>query len=174
MEIAAARVRLLPPAAILKRLDQSMKLLVGGAADLPTRQQTVRNAIDWSYTLLTPDEQTLFARLGVFVGGFTLESAEAVGNADGRLDVFTGIETLLRNSLLRQVDSPDDEPRFDMLLTIRDYALEKLEATGELAHWGAAHAAYFAQRAIEHWRLLYGPEAVACISRSLQSRPSRM
>ena len=100
MEIAAARVRLLPPPAILKRLDQSMNLLVGGAADLPTRQQTVRNAIDWSYTLLTLDEQTLFARLGVFVGGFTLESAEAVCNADGRIDVFAGVETLLRNSCL--------------------------------------------------------------------------
>ena len=163
LEIAAARVRLLPPAAILKRLDQSMTLLVGGAVDLPTRQQTVRNAIDWSYTLLTPDEQTLFARLGIFVGGFTLNSAEAICNPDGALDVFAGIETLLRSSLLRQVESPDDEPRFDMLLTIRDYALEKLEATGELAHCRAAHAAYFAQRAIEHWRLLYGPEAVACM-----------
>ena len=163
MEIAAARVRLLPPAAILKRLDQSMKLLVGGAADLPTRQQTVRNAIDWSYTLLTPDEQTLFARLGVFVGGFTLESAEAVCNADGALDVFTGVETLVRNSLVRQVEATDDEPRFDMLLTIRDYALEKLAEAGKLAPLRAAHAAYFAGRAIEQWRLLYGPEAVACM-----------
>ena len=108
----------------------------------------------WVAPALTPDEQTLFARLGIFVGGFTLNSAEAICNPDGALDVFAGIETLLRSSLLRQVESPDDEPRFDMLLTIRDYALEKLEATGELAHWGAAHAAYFAQRAIEHWRLL--------------------
>jgi predicted ATPase/class 3 adenylate cyclase len=166
LEIAAARVRLLPPAALLKRLDQSMKLLIGGAADLPTRQQTVRNAIDWSYTLLTPDEQTLFARLGVFVGGFTLESAEAVCNPNGALDVFAGIETLLRNSLLRQVESPDDEPRFDMLLTIRDYAVEKLEAAGELTVWRAAHARYFAQRAIEEWPLLYGPEALATLKRT--------
>ncbi len=166
MEIAAARVRLLPPAAILKRLDQSMKLLVGGAADLPTRQQTVRNAIDWSYTLLSADEQTLFARLGVFVGGFTLESAEAVANADDRLDVFTGIETLLRNSLLRQVAAPDDEPRFDMLLTIRDYALEKLEETGELEPLRDAHLGHMAQRAIAEWRLLYGSEALPTMVRA--------
>jgi len=166
MEIAAARVRLLPPAAILKRLDQSMKLLVGGAADLPTRQQTVRNAIDWSYTLLTPDEQTLFARLGVFVGGFTLASAEAVCNPDRRLDVFAGVEALVRNSLLRQVEAADDEPRFDMLLTIRDYALEKLAAAGELPTLRAAHAAYFAQRAIEQWQLLYGPQAIFCLAQT--------
>ena len=165
LEIAAARVRLLPPAAILKRLDQSMKLLVGGAADLPTRQQTVRNAIDWSYTLLTPDEQTLFARLGVFVGGFTLESAEAVCNPDGALDVFAGVETLLRNSLLRQVDSPDDEPRFDMLLTIRDYALEKLAGAGELDAQRAAHAGHFAQWATADWAALYAPEALALMRR---------
>ena len=165
IEIAAARVRLLPPAAILKRLDQSMKLLVGGAADLPTRQQTVRNAIDWSFTLLTPDEQTLFARLGVFVGGFTLDSAEVVCNTDGRLDVFAGVETLLRNSLLRQVDSPDDEPRFDMLLTIRDYALEKLDAAGELDAQRATHAGYFAQWATADWAALYAPEALALMQR---------
>ncbi len=163
LEIAAARVRLLPPPAILKRLDQSMKLLTGGAADLPTRQQTVRNAIDWSYTLLTPDEQTLFARLGVFVGGFSLESAESVCNADGRLDVFAGVETLLRNSLLRQVESPDDEPRFDMLLTIRDYALEKLEERDELAARRTDHAAHFVQRAMQDYAAIYSEKALPII-----------
>jgi tetratricopeptide (TPR) repeat protein len=142
-----------------------MTLLVGGAADLPTRQQTVRNAIDWSYTLLTPDEQTLFARLGIFVGGFTLASAEAICNPDGALDVFAGIETLLRSSLLRQVESPDDEPRFDMLLTIRDYALEKLEEAGALAALRQAHTAYFGQQAFEQWQSLYGPEALSLFRR---------
>ena len=96
----------------------------------PRRHQSLQDALDWSYTLLTPDEQTLFARLGIFVGGFTLNSAEAICNSDGALDVFAGIETLLRSSLLRQVESPDDEPRFDMLLTIRDYALEKIFGGG--------------------------------------------
>ena len=163
LEIAAARVRLLPPAAILKRLDQSMTLLTGGAADLPTRQQTVRNAIDWSYTLLTPDEQTLFARLGVFVGGFTLESAEAVCNADGALDGFAGVETLVRNSLVRQVESPDDEPRFDMLLTIRDYALEKLAERGELAARRTDHAAHFVRRAMENYATIYSEQALPII-----------
>ena len=163
LEIAAARVRMLPPAAILKRLDQSMTLLTGGAADLPTRQQTVRNAIDWSYTLLTPDEQTLFARLGVFVGGFTLESAEAIGNADGHLDVFAGIETLLRNSLLRQVETADDEPRFDMLLTIRDYALERLEEAGELAARRTDHAAHFVNRAMQEYAAIYSEQALRII-----------
>ncbi|WP_374685513.1 tetratricopeptide repeat protein [Promineifilum sp.] len=165
LEIAAARIRMLPPAAILKRLDQSMKLLVGGAADLPTRQQTVRNAIDWSYTLLKPEEQALFARLGVFVGGFTLESAEAICNADGAFDVFTGIETLLRNSLVRQVEWGEDEPRFDMLLTIRDYALEKLEEAGELAATRDAHLQHFAQQATTQYALIYGPETSAIFKR---------
>lgn len=165
IEIAAARVRMLPPAAILKRLDQSLKLLVGGAADLPTRQQTVRNAIDWSYTLLSADEQTLLARLGVFVGGFTLESAAAVVNPDGNLDIFAGVEALLRNSLLRQVESADDEPRFDMLLTIRDYALEQLEARGELAARRTDHAAHFAGRAAQDYSALYSAQALPTIMR---------
>ena len=123
-----------------QRLDQRLPWLSGGARDLPLRQQTMRDTIAWSYDLLTPEEQTLFRQLSVFVGGFTLESAEAVCNPDGALDVFAGVETLLRNSLLRQVDSPDDEPRFDMLLTIRDYALEKLAEAGELDAQRAAHA----------------------------------
>ena len=165
LEIAAARVRMLPPPALLKRLDQSMKLLVGGAADLPTRQQTVRNAVDWSYTLLTPEEQTLFARLGVFVGGFTLESAEAVCNPGGALDVFSGIEALVRNSLVRQVEWGEDEPRFDMLLTIRDYALEKLAEAGELEALRAAHANHFARRAVEEWGPIYSPRALAIMMR---------
>jgi predicted ATPase len=160
MEIAAARIRMLPPAALLKRLDHSLTLLIGGAADLPERQQTVRGAIDWSYTLLKPEEQTLFARLGVFVGGFTLERAEAVCSPDGALDVFSGVETLLHNSLVRRVDGDLDEPRFDMLLTIRDYALEKLEASGELAAMRRAHAEYFSTWAMQNYPVLNGPRAL--------------
>lgn len=160
IEIAAARIRLLPPAALLKRLDQSLRLLVGGAADLPERQQTMRAAIDWSYDLLSPEEQTLFARLGVFVGGFSLESAEAVCNTDGELDVLSGVEVLVSNSLLRPIESRVDEPRFDMLQTIRDYALEKLESTGELETIRAAHAQHYYQISVERWRDMYGPVAV--------------
>ncbi len=103
IELAAARVKLLPPHALLARLDQKLKLLTGGARDLPTRQQTIRNTIDWSYDLLDAGEKTLFTRLGVFVGGRTLEAAEAVCNADGdlRIDVLDGLVALLDKSLLK-------------------------------------------------------------------------
>jgi predicted ATPase/class 3 adenylate cyclase len=161
IEIAAARTRMLPPPALLRRLDQSLKLLVGGAADLPARQQTLRNAIEWSYNLLEPDEQTLFARLSVFVGGFTLESAEVVVNPDGALDLFSGVETLLANSLLRRVDSVSDEPRFAMLQTIHDYAREKLEAAGELATFRRIHAHHYIPQAATDWMRVYGPHSVA-------------
>jgi predicted ATPase/Tfp pilus assembly protein PilF len=160
LEIAASRVRLLPPPALLKRLDASLSLLVGWAADLPARQQTMRGTIDWSYDLLEPDEQSLYARLGVFVGGFTIETAEAVCNQDGTLDVVAGLETLLTNSLLRQVESAGDEPRFDMLQTIRDYALEKLAAAGELAARRMAHANHFFDYSFPAWNVIYGPRAV--------------
>lgn len=149
LEIAAARIRILPPAAILKRLDQSLNLLTGGAVDLPQRHQTVRAAIDWSYTLLSPEEQRVFARLSVFVGGFTFETAEAICNWDGTLDVLSGIEALVRNSLVHAVEWPDnagdDEPRFDMLQTIRDYASEKLADSGELPTAGFTHARFFSE-----------------------------
>jgi predicted ATPase/class 3 adenylate cyclase/Tfp pilus assembly protein PilF len=160
IEIAAARTRMLPPPALLKRLDQSLNVLTGGAADLPTRQQTMRGAIDWSYDLLQPPEQTLFARLGVFVGGFTLANAELVTNADGALDVFDGIETLLHNSLLRQVESVTEEPRFDMLQTIRDYALDQLEQSGELAELRRIHAEQYTNEVTVNWLQLYGPRGL--------------
>lgn len=160
LEIAASRVRLLPPPALLKRLDASLSLLVGGAADLPERQQTMRGTIDWSYDLLEPAEQTLFSRLGVFVGGFTMETAEAVVNGDGALDVLAGLETLLTNSLIRQVETSGDEPRFDMLQTIREYALEKLTASGELAALREAHANFYFEDSFPAWGLIYGPQAV--------------
>lgn len=160
IELAAARIRMLPPAALFKRLDQSIALLVGGAADLPARQQTMRGAIDWSFDLLPAAEQTLFARLGVFVGGFSLEHAETIVNFDKQLDVFTGVETLLHNSLIRQVDSVTGDPRFEMLQTIRDYALEKLAQSGELMGLQRRHAEEYAQEALTSWNLLGGPQAI--------------
>jgi predicted ATPase len=147
IEIAAARIKMLPVQALLKRLDQSLQLLVGGPKDLPGRQQTLRRTIDWSYDLLAPNERTLFARLGVFAGGFTLESAEEVCNGSAEVDVFAGIEALVNGSLLRQVNSVTDEPRFDMLRTIREYALEKAEQAGELADLQQAHCNYFTRLA---------------------------
>jgi predicted ATPase len=166
IEIAAARIKMLPPHALLKRLDQSLKLLVGGPKDLPSRQQTLRRTIDWSYDLLQPEEQALFARLGVFAGGFTLEAAEQVCNYTGEIDVFSAVETLLNNSLLRQVRSSGDEPRFDMLQTIRDYALARAEETGQenALHW--AHCRYFAQLAGgELGAGIFGRKSVSALQR---------
>src|SRR5262249_49440393 len=106
IELAAARGRALPPAALLSRLGDRLKLLSGGGSALPLRQQTLRGAIQWSYDLLTEPEQTLFRRLGIFAGGCTLEAAEAVCDPDGDagLDVLEGIESLLEKSLLRTAD----------------------------------------------------------------------
>ena len=91
LELAAARIKLLQPQAILARLDDKLKLLTGGARDLPTRHQTLRNTLEWSYDLLNQDEKILYARLSVFVGGFTLEAAEAVCNPDGKLDILESL-----------------------------------------------------------------------------------
>jgi predicted ATPase/class 3 adenylate cyclase len=128
IELAAARLRLLSPQALLTRLDERLKLLTGGARGAPERQQTLRATIDWSYQLLSEPEQRLFARLGVFVGGCRIEQAEAVADADGSLgvDLLDGLQGLVEKSLLRQRDDPDGEPRFWMLETIREFASDAL------------------------------------------------
>jgi predicted ATPase/Tfp pilus assembly protein PilF len=142
IELAAARIRLLPPQALLARLSRRLALLTGGARDLPGRQQTLRAAIDWSYHLLTPTEQTLFARLAVFVGGGTLEAIEAICNTDGTLDVLEGVESLVAKNLLRPEDGAGGEPRFGMLETIHEYARERLEESGA-AEELRQHATYY-------------------------------
>jgi predicted ATPase/class 3 adenylate cyclase len=130
IELAAVRVKLLPPKALLERLGQGgLRLLTGGARDLPERQQTLRNTIDWSYRLLGHGDQRLFARCAVFVGGWSLEAAEAVCETDGDVDVFDGIASLVEKSLVRQVEQEDNEPRFVMLETIREYAAELMESS---------------------------------------------
>ena len=108
IELAAARVKVLPPQALLVRLEHRLPLLTGGGRDLPARQRTMRDAIAWSYDLLSPDEQALFRRLAVFAGGFTLDSAEAVAAADGRLAVLDGLVALVEQSLVRQMPGADD------------------------------------------------------------------
>jgi predicted ATPase len=145
LELAAARVKILPPQAILARLDNALKLLTGGARDLPSRHQTLRNTLVWSYDLLEHTEKILFARLSVFVGGFTLEAAEAVCNLDGQLDILEGLTSLVDNSLIRQLETSGDDARFDMLETVRAYALEQLEESGELENLQADHARYFGE-----------------------------
>jgi predicted ATPase len=145
LELAAARLKLLSPQVLLARLGSRLQLLTGGARDLPARQQTLRDTIAWSYDLLTPAEQRLFAHLGVFVGGWTLEVAVAVCDGDGDLglDVLDGMQALLDQSLVRQEQGLDGKLRFVMLETIREYALEQLGASGELEALGQRHATFF-------------------------------
>lgn len=144
IELAAARAKLLSPSAILSRLASRLQLLTGGARDLPARQQTLRQAIDWSYDLLTAPEQKLFRRLAVFRGGCTLEAVESVCNtkSDLELDVLDGMGSMVDKSLMRQIEQEDGEPRFVMLETIREYGLEKMAASGEEKLTRRAHAAY--------------------------------
>jgi len=143
--VAATRVKLLHPETLLARLEQRLALLTGGPRDLPVRQQTLRAAIDWSYNLLEAAEQALFRRLSVFVGGCTLQAAEAVCHADGELplDVLSGMAVLVDKSLLRQEAGADGAPRFVMLETIREYALEQLATSEELELIRQRHAAFF-------------------------------
>jgi predicted ATPase/serine/threonine protein kinase/class 3 adenylate cyclase len=144
IELAAARVKVLSPASMLTRLANRLQILTGGARDLPQRQQTLRSTIDWSYDLLSPAEQKLFRRLSVFVGGSNLEGVEAVCDTKGDLDLdlLDGTESMVDKSLLQQVEQRNGESRFLMLETIREYALEKLEVSGEQALTKRAHAAY--------------------------------
>jgi predicted ATPase len=144
IELAAARIKLLRPAALRARLASRLQLLTGGSRDLPARQQTLRGAIDWSHDLLSTAEQTLFRRLSVFAGGCNLEEIEAVCDTkeDLKLDLLDGIASLVNHSLLQQIEQPQGEPRFTMLETIREYAREKLVASGEEAQTRRAHAAY--------------------------------
>jgi predicted ATPase/DNA-binding winged helix-turn-helix (wHTH) protein len=144
IELAAARTKMLPPRAILDRLKSPLQLLTGGALDLPERQQTLRKAIDWSHSLLNQEEQRLFRRLSVFVGGCTLEAAEAVCNTRRNLgtDLFTGLSSLVDQNLIQRMDRGQAEPRFTMLETIREFAVECLANSGELDATKRAHAAY--------------------------------
>jgi tetratricopeptide (TPR) repeat protein len=145
IELAAARSKVLAPDALLARLNSRMDLLTGGARDVPSRQRTLRNSIEWSYQLLEPAEQTLFARLGVFVGGWTLEAAEQVCKPDLNLagEILDGLQTLVEHNLIQQQVTSDGAVRFGMLETLREYALEQLEAGGERETMCRHHADYF-------------------------------
>ena len=167
IELAAARVKLLPPNAMLGRLGRRLKLLTGGARDLPERQRTLRGAIEWSHTLLDEGEKTLFARMTIFSGGRTLEAVEAVCDAAGDLpvDAFEGVSSLLDKSLLRQEEGPESEPRFVMLETIHEYAREKLQESGEAEEIGRAHTEYFLALAEEAEPELTGPDQAEWMER---------
>jgi predicted ATPase/serine/threonine protein kinase len=159
IELAAARTKMFAPSALLARLSSPLRLLTGGACDLPARQQTLRNTIDWSYGLLDPAEQAIFARLGVFAGGFTIAAAEAVcGIDDTSVDVVDGPASLVNHSLLRQEQGPGGAPRFIMLETVREYAREQLDRSGAAAEVRSRHAAYFLRLTEEAEPQLYGPD----------------
>lgn len=145
IELAAARVKLFPPQALLTRLERRLNLLTTGACDLPKHQQTLRNTIDWSYQLLDADHQRLLSHLGVFVGGCTPEAVEAVCAAEGTLgmDVLNGLAALVDHSLVQRGEGLDGEPRFTMLETIREYALERLAESGEGEELQQRHADYY-------------------------------
>src|SRR5215208_4636190 len=144
IELAAAWINVLPPDALLDRLEQRLLLLTGGSRDLPARQQTMRDAIAWSYDLLAPPQQTLFRRLAVFAGSFSLEAANAVAGARGMPDgtILESIAGLVTMSLLQTREDLDGEPRYQVLETIREYGLEQLAASGEAEELGRHHADY--------------------------------
>lgn len=143
IELAAARVRVLPPRALLRRLQSRLDLLKGGARDLPSRHQTLRHAIAWSYDLLEKREKKLLRRLSVFSGGFTLEAAERVAASPPDGDALEGVTALIEMNLLQQMDASEGEPRFTMLETIREFALECLVAAGEEFDARQAHREFF-------------------------------
>ncbi|HLA99049.1 MAG TPA: AAA family ATPase, partial [Anaerolineales bacterium] len=166
IELATARINLFSPQSLLERLGSRLKLLRGGARDLPVRQQTLRDTIDWSYELLDPGEQRLFALLSVFPS-CTFEAVEAVASGiksldETGVDILDGLASLVDKNLIRQVDQGTGEPRLLMLETIREYAAERLEEDPEFsAAARRAHATYFADFTQRKWERLtgYGREA---------------
>jgi predicted ATPase len=156
IELAAARVKLLSPAAMLERLEERLELLAAGPRDAPARQQALRATIDWSYDLLDDDERRFFRRFGVFVGGCTLEAAEAVcGNGS---EVLAGLASLVDKSLVR-LTAGDGSSRFSMLRTIKEYALERLAASVEEDEIRRRHLAHYLELAKAAEEKLDGPQA---------------
>jgi predicted ATPase/DNA-binding XRE family transcriptional regulator len=164
IELAAARVGLLPPEAMLARLGNSLALLTNGARDLPDRQRTLRATLDWSYDLLEADERSLFAPLAVFVGGWTLDAAEAVCDLGDAAEVLRHLSALVDKSLVQQTNA-HDEPHFTMLETVREYALERLEEGGEVEKFRRRHAGFYLRLAEEEERASRGPLQRAWLDR---------
>jgi predicted ATPase len=165
LELVAARLKVLPPTALLARLDEALPLLSGGPRDLPERQRTMRDTVAWSHDLLPPEDQVLFRRLSAFAGGFGLPAAEAVGGAAA----FEGLSALLENSLIRPNAPPSEgdgfEARFTMLETIRAYGLERLEESGEGEEIRGRHADYYVALAERATPELEGGGQVAWLQR---------
>ena len=147
IELVAVRIKVLPPAALLARLERRLPVLTGGGRDLPARQRTLRDTLAWSYALLALPERRLFRHLAVFASGFTLAAAEAVTHPDEHADVLDGVTALVQQSLLRQMPGSAEEPRFGFLETIREFGLEQLATAGEEDEARDRHACYFLQLA---------------------------
>ena len=167
LELAAPRIRVLPPQAMLARIDLRLAFLTGGAVDLPARQRTMRETIAWSYDLLTVKEQQLFRSLAIFDGGCSLPAIEELcATADASSELLDGVESLQRNSLLRQEETvADDEPRFRMLETIREYGLERLAASGAGDELRQRHVDYFLSFAEEAARGFFSPATAFWLDR---------
>ncbi len=165
LELAAARIKLLAPSAILERLGGRLDLLKAApGAGMPERHRTLRAATEWSYDLLTAEEQVLFTSLAVFVGGFTLDGAEAVAG-DLELDIVDGVESLLNDNLLRTEPMAGGEPRFGMLGTIREYALERLAERGDEEEVRRRHAGFYRALAEAADPALLGPHQLRWLER---------
>jgi predicted ATPase len=175
IELAAARIKMLPPKAMLQRLTSRLKFLTGGARDLPERQRTLRATIEWSHALLDEGERTLFARLAVFSGVRTLGAIEAICDAEGDLpvDTFDGISSLLDKSLLKHEEGPGGEPRFVMLETVHEFAREKLGQSEEAEQIKRVHAQYFLTLAEEAYPELRGPDQLEWLE-SLEAEHDNM
>jgi predicted ATPase/DNA-binding SARP family transcriptional activator len=166
IELAAARCKLFAPQALLARLEKRLTLLTDGPRDLPTRHQALRDTLAWSYDLLDLAEQALFRRLSIFVGGCTLATAEAViGDKQPIISILDGLTSLVNKSLLRQEEMPSGEPRFTMLETIREYALEQLVTSGEMDLFRRQHTLYFLNLAEEAGSKLLGAEQELWLNR---------
>ncbi|MGH8933668.1 MAG: BTAD domain-containing putative transcriptional regulator [Egibacteraceae bacterium] len=173
IELAAARVKLLSPQAMLDRLHQRLDWLTGGLRDVPARQQTLRATIDWSHDLLSAHGQKLFARVAVFAGGWGLHAAEAIcaEAADARVDVLGGLAALVDQGLV-YCTHVDGQIRFRMPATIREYALERLEASGEAGLLRHQHAEYYAQLVKVAENRLEGLEAPAALAELTMEQPN--
>lgn len=162
IELAASRVKQLPPQALLQRLDQRLNALTVGPRDLPMRHRTLRAAIEWSYDLLQLNEQRLFLWLGVFAGGSTLEAVEAVcgglQHSGTNIELVDALESLVSKNLVRREEGSDGEGRFVMLETVREYAIEQLQAATELAEMRKRHAYFFLGMAEKAEHELAGPD----------------
>jgi predicted ATPase/DNA-binding CsgD family transcriptional regulator len=167
LELAAARIKLLPPRALLQRLSRRLDVLTRGASDLPDRQQTLRNTLQWSYDLLGAEEQRLFRWLSIFVGGCTLEAVEAICQLGGDQvsSVLDTLTSLLDKSLVQQIEQEGEEPRFIMLETIREFGLEHLLQQGEREAARRAYAHYYLELAEQARQHLLGPKQLLWLDR---------